>query len=100
MASADVSHASRAGEFRLLLLVAGDAPRSRRARRNLADTLASANLPNVEVEEVDVLSEPRQALRLGVFATPALVWTDGETTLGVLYGELSDRNKILDFLKS
>lgn len=81
-----------------MLLVAGDAPRSRRARTNLAATLDAEDVPRLDVEEVDVLREPRQALKLGVFATPALVWTDGDTALSVLYGELSNRQAVLDFL--
>jgi circadian clock protein KaiB len=100
MVAADAHRTNPGDEARLLLLVAGDAPRSRRARTNLAATLDAEGFADLDVEEVDVLRDPRQALNLGVFATPALVWTDGSSALSVLYGELSDRKALLDYLAS
>jgi circadian clock protein KaiB len=100
MVATDAHRANAGADARLLLLVAGDAPRSRRARANLAATLDTEGITDVAVEEVDVLREPRHALNLGVFATPALVWTDGSSALSVLYGELSDRKALLDYLAS
>ena len=85
---------------RLVLLVAADAPRSRRARGHLATALEAADLGKVTVDEVDVLREPREALKLGVFATPALVWTNGASAQSVLYGDLSDDAALRRFLAS
>lgn len=85
-------------EKRLILLVASQAPRSQRARDHLNRVLRAAHLEHLDVEQVDVLRRPHEALRLGVFATPALLWTDGATAGDVLYGDLSDEDALLAFL--
>lgn len=74
----------------LILFVAGDAPRSRRARSNLEVALQAAGLDGHWPREIDVLSAPGEAIRFGMFATPALLRTDSFGQESVLYGDLSD----------
>ena len=82
----------------LILFVAGDAPRSRRARANLAAALDAAGRER-QPREIDVLADPGAALRFGMFATPALVRPDpAGGAPAVLYGDLSDRARLERFL--
>lgn len=82
---------------RLLLLVAGDSPRSRRARTALNEALAERGIDGTCLETVDVLAAPESTLEHGVFATPALLlYQDGR--LSTLYGDLSDRMRLAGFL--
>lgn len=84
---------------RLLLLVTGDAPRSRRARANLSAALnehGSALAP----AEVDLLEEPERTIEYGVFATPALLWLRGDGRDSVIYGDLSDPSALHSFLRA
>lgn len=81
----------------LVLLVTGDAPRSRRARANLAAALEGAGLGEVEPREIDLIARPDQTVAWGVFATPALIKPTGGRG-SVLYGDLSDREALEHFL--
>lgn len=81
----------------LILFVTGDAPRTRRARRNLAAALSEAGLDGWP-REIDLLEEPRQALDFGMFATPALLRTGEQRPRAVLYGDLSDEATLSQFL--
>lgn len=83
---------------KLVLFTTGNAPRSRRARNNLAAALESQGLESVEPMEVDLLEHPEQTVSYSVFATPALLRTDDSGGVRVLYGDLSDERKLLDFL--
>ncbi|MGM0983017.1 MAG: circadian clock KaiB family protein [Pseudomonadota bacterium] len=82
----------------LVLLVTGDAPRSRRARHNLTAALDASGLGDAPVHEIDLLQEPQQALCYGIFATPALMLIDASGNRRVLYGDLSDEHRLKDFL--
>lgn len=82
----------------LILFVTGDAPRSRRARANLAAALAASNLTECAPLEIDLLKHPQQTVAYSVFATPALVRTGKSGQMSVLYGDLSERDKLMDFL--
>lgn len=81
----------------LILAIAGDAPRSRRARDNLKRALAALGLA-IEAREIDVMVEPEQGLAYGIFATPALLRLDGGGPPQVLYGDLSDEAHLQRFL--
>lgn len=83
----------------LTLFVTGDAPRSRRARRNLATALSSVGLESLAPMEIDLLDQPEKTVSYSVFATPALLRMDGEGKTSVLYGDLSNEEKLLDFLR-
>jgi circadian clock protein KaiB len=83
---------------KLILFVTGDAPRSRRARENLAKALDSLDFHDVKPMEVDLLTQPEQTITYSVFATPALLRTDDKGRISVLYGDLTDERKLLDFL--
>lgn len=83
---------------RLVLLVTGDAPRSQRARVNLAAMLRASGRSDVRVDEVDLLEHPRTAATYGVFATPALLWATPHAAEQVLYGDLSDATALRRFL--
>ncbi|MGK7295063.1 MAG: circadian clock KaiB family protein [Candidatus Wenzhouxiangella sp. M2_3B_020] len=83
----------------LILFTTGNAPRSRRARKNLAAALESQGMDSVEPMEIDLLERPEQSVSYSVFATPALLRTDQSGGIRVLYGDLSDEHKLLDFLE-
>jgi len=50
------------------------------------------------VAEVDLLHEPKEALRAGVFATPALTRPGDGNDCAHLYGDLSDEETLRSFL--
>lgn len=83
---------------RLTLFVTGDAPRSQRARANLARVLAANGGAITEVAEVDLLSAPQQGLDHGIIASPALMLTPPEGAASTLYGDLSDAHRLSRFL--
>lgn len=83
---------------RLILFVTGDAPRSRRARRNLTAALEALGVQTVAAQEIDLTAEPEQTLAYGVFATPALLKEGQGQGADVLYGDLSDRQALEQFL--
>ena len=82
---------------RLILFVTGDAPRTGRARSNLAAALAQTGMDGWP-REIDLLKEPTQAIAFGMFATPALLLTDETVDRAVLYGDLSDERALRQFL--
>lgn len=83
---------------RLILFVTGDAPRSQRARGNLAAALSTAGLDDAWPREIDLLNDPGQAIAWGTFATPALLRTDDSGPTAVLYGDLSDEPGLSRFI--
>ena len=94
--SQDTPQANPLSQY-LILFVTGDAPRTRRARRNLAAALSEAGIDGWP-REIDLLEEPRQALDFGMFATPALLRTGEQRPRAVLYGDLSDEATLGQFL--
>ncbi|MBK1670856.1 hypothetical protein CKO28_22835 [Rhodovibrio sodomensis] len=80
------------------LFITGDAPRSRRARANLAQALETVGSDLGDVDEIDILTAPKQALDHGIFASPALVAAAPDGTTDVLYGDLSDMDRLVRFL--
>jgi len=85
---------------RLILFVTGNAPRSRRARSNLASALNSLGHDSDAALEIDLLAQPEQTVAYSLFATPALLRTDDESgEIAVLYGDLSNDSKLLEFLR-
>jgi len=83
----------------LMLFVAGNAPRSQRARENLATALEALDLESVKPMEIDLLQDPEQTVTFSVFATPALIQSDSHGGMRVLYGDLSEEHKLHDFLR-
>lgn len=84
----------------LILYVTGDSPRSRRARANLEQALESLQLSPDMTREIDLIESPGEALRNGIFATPALVRDGSEKRPAILYGDLSDERRLRHFLAS
>ncbi len=82
----------------LRLFVTGDAPRSRRARTNLTETLNENGLDPAAVQEIDLTAAPEQTLVFGIFATPALLRTSDAGDAEILYGDLSERRALVRFL--
>lgn len=75
------------------LFVAGDAPNSRAARRNLSLWIERLGVGACEVEIVDVSVDPQAALDHGVYVTPALqILEPGPKT--VIFGNLSDEESL------
>lgn len=82
----------------LVLFVTGDAPRSRRARDNLARGLRAAGCRADVVHEVDLIQAPSRAVQEGIFATPALLRRGDDGEPAVLYGDLSNDEQLRRFL--
>lgn len=82
----------------LMLFVTGDAPRSRRARANLAAALKALDIEALAPLEVDLLAHPEKTVTYSVFATPALLKTSPSGEMSVLYGDLSEEGKLHRFL--
>jgi circadian clock protein KaiB len=82
----------------LTLFVAGTAPRSQRARANLFRMLSQLGLDHISPYEVDLLEQPEQGMSHSVFATPSLLKTSVDGTVAVLYGDLSDTERLTQFL--
>jgi circadian clock protein KaiB len=82
----------------LVLFVTGDAPRSRRARDNLARGLEAVGCGRDIVDEIDLIHSPSRAIEAGIFATPALLRAGADEQPAVLYGDLSDEARLQRFL--
>jgi len=83
--------------LQLVLFVAGDSPRSQRARLNLDGYLKQADI-DVSTNEIDVIEKPAKALEYGIFATPALMYTDVPDRREIIYGDLSDTRTLQNFM--
>jgi circadian clock protein KaiB len=66
-------HTSKQRTLRLRLFVAGEAPNSLLAARNLRAALAAYPFVNAALEVVDVLKHPELAVRENVLVTPTMV---------------------------
>ena len=76
---------------RLILFVAGDAPRSRRARANLRDALERQGLAGAWPREIDLLRHPEEGVAHGMLASPALLYHHPRRRHpATLYGDLSN----------
>jgi circadian clock protein KaiB len=83
--------------FSFRLYIAGDAPNSLQAIANLAQ-LCETHLPDRhEVEIVDILVDPKRALRESIFMTPTLI-TDSPYPGHRIVGTLSHTEPILQIL--
>lgn len=82
----------------LTLFVTGTAPRSQRARVNLANMLKQIHRTDVHPCEIDLLEQPSQGITHSVFATPSLLKTCSTGAVSMLYGDLSDADVLLRFL--
>jgi hypothetical protein len=89
------------GAPRLRFFVARSTPNSIRAEQNLqaalakAETLAAA----VELEIIDVFSDPHQALANGVIVTPTLI-AMGPRGRATMIGDLADSAELHRFLEA
>ena len=81
----------------LVLFVAGDSPRSQRARLNLNGYLKQVDI-DVSTDEIDVIDDPGKALEYGIFATPALMYTEDPVRQEIIYGDLSDTHMLQNFM--
>ena len=77
----------------LRLYVAGNAPNSLEARRNLAEVLASCEPDAYVLEVIDCLTEPARTLEDGVIVTPTLLKLDPQPRATVI-GSLGNRNDL------
>jgi len=92
------SEAMTINRHHLRLFVTGDAPRSQRARANLAEALEQIGLDASSVREIDLTADPAQTLVFRIFATPALLRTNDAGDAEILYGDLSERRALDRFL--
>lgn len=81
----------------LILFVTGDAPRSRRARDNVARALDGLGT-TARPREIDLVEQPQECIRYGIFATPALLRVGAGDASNVLYGDLSEEQRLRRFL--
>ena len=79
---------------KLRLYVAGDAPNSLQAKRNLQTLLSTVGADTYELEVVDCLADPRRTLQDGIVVTPTLLKFEPEPRCTVI-GTLGD----VDFLR-
>lgn len=82
----------------LILFVTGNAPRTQRARANLAKMLEQIGRGDLGPHEIDLLKQPQEGLTYSVFATPSLLKTDDGGGGSLLYGDLSDSDRLHRFL--
>ena len=82
--------------LRVRLYVAGDAPNSRVAISTVLSVIEQARV-EINLEIIDVLSDPERGLQDGVLLTPMLVRSDPPPERRIL-GNLGDRAKLLDVL--
>lgn len=82
----------------LMLFVTGTAPRSQRARANIAQMLERLNRTDVQPFEIDLLEQPEQGIKHSVFATPSLLKVSPTGEVSVLYGDLSEEDRLRRFL--
>jgi hypothetical protein len=88
----------RAGAVGAHLFVAGNTPRSLTARQALESLLEMLDLgERFDLSIVDVLPEPRQALRFGLVATPTLLLERAGRSLRFI-GDFSRRDELTEFL--
>ena len=84
----------------LILFVTGNSPRSQRARDALRQTLAAEGHDPDGYREIDLLKQPECIVEYRVFAAPTLIHcVPGEET-EVLYGDLTDPEKLIRLLRS
>jgi len=76
--------------YQVRLFIAGDAPNSRLARKNLKSLQAGLKGVNFKTEIIDVLKQPQLALRHGVYVTPALQVIQPEPGT-LIFGNLSNQ---------
>src|SRR4051812_7426335 len=88
----------RAGIVKLRLYVAGNAPNSTKARRNLDALLASFEPSSYQLEVIDCLSEAGRTLADGVIVTPTLVKFEPAPAATVI-GTLSDADAVRAILR-
>ena len=81
-----------------MLFVTGTAPRSQRARANIARMLERLERTELQPYEIDLLEQPDQGLKHSVFATPSLLKVSSNGEVSVLYGDLSDGQRLHRFL--
>lgn len=81
---------SKPETVRLRLYVAGNAPNSNEARRNLSELLDSCAPDAYVLEVIDCLIDPGRTLEDGIVVTPTLLKTEPLPRASVI-GCLSDR---------
>jgi circadian clock protein KaiB len=84
-------------ELLLRLYVSGNSTSSRRAQENLARLRDTALPRGWEVKVIDVLTEPHLAEEAKILATPTLSYEHPFRPRRII-GDLSDTQKVLDFL--
>lgn len=82
----------------LTLFLTGTAPRSQRARANLAYMLEQIGRSDLRPYEIDLLEQPEESITHSVFATPSLLKTSDTGGVLMLYGDLSDEDTLHRFL--
>ncbi|MBS3805505.1 MAG: hypothetical protein KGY54_13215 [Oleiphilaceae bacterium] len=96
-----MSTAQQSGESsmpELMLFVTGTAPRSQRARANIARMLEHIHRTDIQPLEIDLLKQPEQGIKHSVFATPSLLRVSPTGEVSVLYGDLSEEDRLHRFL--
>lgn len=85
-------------DIQIILAITAGAPRSNRARSNLASFLRASDYADLQPQEMDLMEQPDKIIEWGVFASPALVCRDSSGDVSILYGDMSDTPALEDFL--
>lgn len=80
------------------LFVAGDAPRSTAALRNLSAVLDATGRRSLRVDVFDVLRDPAKALEFGLLATPSLCLIPAAGSRRWYVGDLGRADALADWL--
>jgi circadian clock protein KaiB len=85
--------ALKRGRMAFRLYVAGDRPNSIDAHAKLRAVCAESGKPTPRIEVVDVLREPRRAMKDGIIATPTVIRISPKPMLTFL-GSLADSSHL------
>jgi circadian clock protein KaiB len=88
---------SRHAAFKFILFVAGDTENSALALANLSAFCRTYLANRHEIEVVDVIRQPKRAMKDGIFMTPTLVRTAPSPQRKIV-GTLSDTHTLLQVL--
>lgn len=76
-----------------VLFVAGESPRSMRARETVAHAFEACDLDPQQIRIVDALAEPEQALAHRIVAVPTLM-TEGWSSRAYVFSDSTDEQRL------
>lgn len=89
----DDRFSNRQLQMRFVLFVAGESPRSRRARESVSRAFEARGLDPQEVRIIDALTDPEQTLTHRIVAVPTLM-TAGWSSRAYVFSESTDEQRL------